>query len=405
VKRYVKALAPQCEANPSGSSWHLGYQLILLGEYYLKTGDRTVIPAMTTLADKTADGQIAGSWGHYMNDTSVGYVQSGQMNSAGVTVFLGLCIARECGITSSEQTFQRALKFFYRMPGHGSICYGDHRSEIYIDTNGRNAAIACAMGILQDDACNKAAEHMAMLVVDSYCEPEAGHTGGGFNVIWRGIGTMFLPDDQQDRHRRHMDELDWFYTLCRLPDGGFKIMPSAPGGATRYTGEDWGYSVGLTYTAPRRNLRMLGGEPTKHSVKRSLPKRIWGAERDLDFFRTDYCEGYGKEVDPPDVIYDKVHKDRNASPSVEYLAKQMRHFSPMFRTWAAQKLVKYKNEEAYKAIEEALQHPDVRVRRASCDAISSYTNWGRRHSQVIPREVVSKRFVPHIEKMLRDPQA
>jgi len=53
----------------------------------------------------------------------------------------------------------------------------------------------------------------------------------------------------------------------------------------------------------------------------------------------------------------------------------------------------------------ALKDADVRVRRAGCDAISSYTNWGRRHSQVIPREVVSKRFVPHLEKMLADPDA
>lgn len=142
VKRFIDSLAAQVKQRPTFSSWHLVYQLMVMGEYYLKTGDRSVLPGMQALADQTAKGQIAGSWGHSMHDLACGYVQSGQMNSAGVTVFLGLVVARECGILPPDKTFEKALHFFYRMPGHGSICYGDHRSEIYIDTNGRNGAIA-----------------------------------------------------------------------------------------------------------------------------------------------------------------------------------------------------------------------------------------------------------------------
>jgi hypothetical protein len=376
---------------------------MVMGEYYLKTGDRSVLPAMQALADQTAKGQIAGSWGHSMHDLACGYVQSGQMNSAGVTVFLGLVVARECGILPPDKTFEKALHFFYRMPGHGSICYGDHRSEIYIDTNGRNGAIACAMSLLPGDCYQRSAQHLSMLIADSYCEPEAGHTGGGFNVIWRGISMQFLPEEQRYRYRRHMDELAWFYELCRLPGGGFKLMPSSPSGATRYTGEDWGISLGMTYTAPRKKLRMLGARPTKYSIQKALPELPWGTPRDLEFLGCQYARGYGSEDDAPHVVYDMVHLD--GKPSVEYCAKQMRHHNPMFRTWAAQRLAKFKNETAYDAIEAALKGPDVRVRRAGCDAISSYTNWGRRHSQVIPREIVSQRFVPHLEKMLADPDA
>jgi len=268
VKKFIDTLAAQAAERPTLSSWHLGYQLMAMGEYYLKTGDKSVLPAMQVLANRTADGQIAGSWGHSMHDRACGYVQSGQMNSAGVTVFLGLVIARECGVLPSDQTFEKALHFFYRMPGHGSICYGDHRSEIYIDTNGRNGAIACAMSLLPEECYQQSAQHISMLVADSYCAPEAGHTGGGFNVIWRGISMQFLPNEHQHRYRHHMEELDWFYELCRLPGGGFKIMPSAPGGATRYTGEDWGISLGMTYTADREQLRMLGAPPTPMATVR-----------------------------------------------------------------------------------------------------------------------------------------
>lgn len=401
VKRYVHAMAKAVEANPTGSSWHLGYQLILMGEYYLRTGDRAVLPAMTKLCARTPEGQIAGSWGHYMDDKSVGYVQSGQMNSAGVTVFLGLAMARECGITVAEDTFMEALKFFYRMPGHGSICYGDHRSEIYADTNGRNAAIACAMALLDGEVYQMSAQHLAMLIADSYYAHEFGHTGGGFNVIWRGIATMFLPENQRHRYRRHMQELAWYYDLCRLPDGSFRILPSP---ATRYSGKDWGFAVGLTYTAPLRNLRITGAPKTRFSAKEPpLPALPWGTVRDTIFLQSDYCKGYGKEVEPPHVIYKKVTGKEKLSP--EYAAKQLRHFNPMIRTWAAYKLAEINTETAYDAIVKALQDPDPRVRRAGCDGISRYTNWGRSHRETIPPAVVSKKFVADIEAMLKDPKA
>ncbi len=401
VKRYVHALAAEAEKNPTTSSWHLGYQLILMGEYYLKTGDRTVLPAMTKLCAKTPEGQIAGSWGHYMDDKAVGYVQSGQMNSAGVTVFLGLALARECGITAAEDTFMKALVFFYRMPGHGSICYGDHRAEIYADTNGRNAAIACAMTLFAGDVYQMSAQHLAMLIADSYYAHEFGHTGGGFNVIWRGIATMLLPEDQRHRYRRHMAELSWYYDLCRLHDGSFRILPSPE---TRYSGKDWGFAMGLTYTAPLRNLRITGAPKTRFSAEPApLPALPWGTARDNVFLQSDYCKGYGQEIDPPHVIFEKVNGKEKLSAA--YAAKQMRHFNPMIRTWAAYKLAELNTGESYAAFAGALKHPDPRVRRAACDGISHYTNWGRTHRETIPRAVVSEKFVPHIEAMLKDSKA
>ena len=401
VRKFVYAMAKQAQANPTGSSWHLGYQLIIMGEYYLRTGDRKVLPAMRVLSAKTLQGQIAGSWGHGMTNTSVGYVQSGQMNSAGVTVFLGLCLARECGITEAKVPFQRAMVFFYRMPGHGSICYGDHRAEIYVDTNGRNEAIACAMSLLDGQVYQMEAKHLAMLVADSYFAPEAGHTGGGFNIIWRGIATVLLGADQQRRYRRHMARMKWYYDLCRLPGGSFKILPSP---ATRYSGDDWGYQVGLTYTAPLHNLRITGAARTEYSVKAPpLPALPWGTPRDKVFLQSDYCKGYGAEDDPPDVIYGKLTGKEPVS--VEYAARQMRHFSPMIRTWASYKLAAVQNDEAYDAIVEALNDADPRVRRAGCDAISGYTNWGRGSFGKIPREVVTAKCMPAIEKMLNDPDA
>ncbi|MFN3168835.1 MAG: DUF6288 domain-containing protein [Phycisphaeraceae bacterium] len=403
VRRFAHMLARETERRPSRSTWHLGYQVIFLCEYYLKTGDETVLAAIRAACDLAAQNQAAGAWGHYMSGLSVGYVQSGLMNSAGVTMFLGMALARECGITVHEQAFQRALRFFYRMPGHGSICYGDHRAEIYIDTNGRNAAIACAFSLFDQQPFESAAQQLAMMVADSYNYHEIGHTGGGFNALWRGIAIVHTPEQEQGRVRRHMRELAWYYDLCRLPAGGFSLLPSPPN-TTRYTGEAWGHGLGLTYTAPLKTLRITGGPRTEHSKPTpKLDPELWGTGRDTAFLQTDHAEGYGEEAEPP---HQTIARLQSREPlSVDDCAKLMRHYNPVIRTFAAARLGKLRSDAAYDAIEAALGHGDPRVRRAGCDAISAYENWRRNGTAGIPRNVVSERFIPHIERMLTDPNA
>ena len=407
IERYAHRLAADVEKNPSGSAWHLGYHLIFLSEYYLKTGDASVIPAIEAGCKKAADGQISGAWGHSTNsNTSVGYVQSGLMNSAGVTLFLGMTVARECGVTVHEEAFQRSLVFFYRMAGHGSICYGDHRAEIYPDTNGRNAAIVCAFSLLDQQPYQAAAENLAMMVADSYKSFEAGHTGGGFNVLWRGVALPHLPDTQMAKHhqREHMEQLAWYYDLTRRHEGGFSMLPSPPA-TTRYSNEPFSRGLGLTYTAPRRTLRITGAPRTKHSKPTpKLSSLPWGSKRDAQFLSSEHATGYGKDTLLAHEIQTLV-ESKEPVP-VRELSRYIRHFNPYIRTRAAWKLSEVKTEEAYKAIEKALQDKDVRVRRAACDAFSGYHHWGRGSVGVgIPRDIVSKRFIPHVEAMLADPEA
>ena len=405
VQRFVQALVTQTLDRPSQSIWNLGYQGILLGEYFLRTGDRQVLPALETICQIAADHQIAGAWAHNATTTAVGYVQSGQMNSAGVTMFQALALARECGVSVSEDAFQRSLVFFYRMVGHGCICYGDHRAEIFADTNGRNACIAAAFALLSEEPYVGGATHLARMVADSYFGHELGHTGGGFNVIWRGIALPLLPQECEPDVRRHMDQLAWYYDLCRRADGGFRLLPSAPSGETRYTGEDWGAALGLTYTAPRRTLRITGAPRTRFSsTTPPLFNLPWGTGRDRQFLDWNHAAGMDSNLPPPHVSYRSL--TGKPAVAVAEAANFLRHYNPVFRTWAAAKLGALRSEEAYAAIETAVRDPDPRVRRAGADAISAYTNWHRSgQGSGIPPEVVSKRFVPSLESMLKDPDA
>ncbi|MCH7227039.1 DUF6288 domain-containing protein [Haloferula sp. A504] len=407
IRHYAKALSKSVENKPSGSTWHLGYHLIFLSEYYLKTGDASVLPAMEAACKVAAEGQVAGAWEHGLSapGTSVGYVQSGLMNSAGVTLFLGMTLARECGITVHEEAWQRSLVFFYRGIGHGSIPYGDHRAEIFPDTNGRNAAIACAMSLLDGEVYQAAAKHLAMMVADSYASFEAGHTGGGFNVLWRGVSLPHLPDTLMgEKHRRnHMRQLAWYYDLCRLPDGGFSLLPSPPA-QTRYASEGWGRGLGLTYTAPLRTLRMTGAPRTQYSKPgQPLPSQPWGTPRDATFLLSTHADGFGQDTVNAHKIQALVESREPVPETI--LFRLMHHFNPYIRTRAARKLGEMNTEAAYEAIGKALAHQDPRVRRAGCDAISQYDNWRRSNTSFISRDIVSQRFVPHLEAMLNDPQA
>ena len=161
--------AAEIRKNAGGHvNWQLGYQGIFLGEYYLRTGDETVLKGIKGICDWAVENQAAGAWGHG-NNPGAGYVQSGLMNHTSVPIVAALILARECGIKFDEDAYVRAVKFMYRMAGHGCVPYGDHRSELgWSNTNGRNAMLACAFSLLDEPRFQKAAEHLATLVADSY---------------------------------------------------------------------------------------------------------------------------------------------------------------------------------------------------------------------------------------------
>ena len=405
VRRQVVPLAEKAQERPTTSNWHLGYQGILLAEYHLRTGDDRVLPGLASLCEQAVAAQAAGAWGHG-GIPGPGYVQSGLMSSAGVPVLTTLLLASECGIDVDRRALLDAVRFFYRMAGHGCVPYGDHRSELWwSNTNGRNGMLACALALSEQRELSLAASHLATLVADSYHQPEFGHTGGGFNVIWRGLASIHVPEERRGHYERQMRELAWYYDLCRQPDGGFSILPTPPDNK-RYQGLGWGTgAIGLTYTAPLRTLRITGAPRSAHSHAVEPFDLDWGTERDQVFLSTADAEGFGEEESDPREVYGRLLGRQKSQSTVEFEAKHLRHYSPLVRSWAARALASRNDEAARTALGVAASHPDPRVRRAAFDGLSGYDNWSRPMRGRIPAEEVSRLAMPAIARTLDDPEA
>jgi len=395
----VKAMVDRNSPDKAGShTWNNGYAGILIAEYYLRTGDKGALPRLKSICVDAKERQSWGGWCHWDGPVP-GYVQGGLMNPAGVQVLSTLILAKECGVEVDQGTFDRALTFFYRFAGHEAVPYGDHRTEGWLSGNGKNGMLAGALSLLDGKAYQMAAQTMSLDMADSYRWLGAGHASSFGDHIWRGLGSVHVPQDKQDHYRLSMDKLTWYYDLSRRPNGGFGLLNLGAG-----VGDDvgWGHGLALAYTAPRKTLRITGVPHTKYSQKVQAPELPWGRPRDLEFLRTDYCEGFGKEEMEPHEIYDKLGDAYN-SPKEKvnkaFCVKMMRHYNPTARRQAGAALARL---GATDEIAQALQDQDARVRRAGLEAVTGYRCWWGGGTASVPPAVVSQKYLPSILKILKD---
>ena len=419
IERYALALA---EKNCGRSTWHLGYSGIFLGEYYLATGDRRVLPALKARCDALKSGQYYGGWGHNVDNCNPGYVTGGLLNAAGDQALTTLVLSRECGVAVDEKTYDNALRLFFRFAGRGGVPYGDHHPELWWSSNGKNGGLASALTLLPHKKFQAGAQLLALSETDTYWGCEGGHGSCFGNQTWRNIVDALVPPEHMESWRRHKDKMIWFYELSRMPGGGFRT-PWFPGHGT--IGKAPLHQTGLiamAYTAHLKNLRICGKPRTRFSV----PHRPTAVEASLstdDFHRTDFIEGAVIGEQPHEIaaafmtLYNadgsvlsttanaEKNDARKKRMPASWYAKLMRHYSPTVRDWAAHGLG-FLGEEAIPEIRTALASKDGRLRVAGLDAISCTGGWGigRTTSKITP-EMIREHFLPQIIAPLKDPAA
>ena len=323
---------------------------IACGEYYLRTGDASVLPILQHYCDDAKARQKFGrGWTHWGQEVNPGYVAGGLMNPAGAQVLTTLLLGKECGVKVDEETLLGALRFFYRFAGHGTVAYGDHRGEGGLGSNGKDGMIAAAMQIAtgaQGDVTiyQQARRYLAMSMIDSYPLLVMGHGDDGRgDGIWRGITTAYLMKDKPALYRESMDRLTWWHDLSREPGGSIGIATLAWGDGKIGSS---GPGMGVSYTAPLQTLRITGAPRSKFSKDYKLPENLWGTSADRAFLLINHHPkyfDYGPD-EPAHVpfhalggAYHKPEKDLNSLPR-ETLLKNIYHRNNMIRTQAGKAL-------------------------------------------------------------------
>ena len=361
--------------------WYAGYGGIGLCEYYLRTGDASVIPLIEKNADYLRRNMYNGGW-NQRGGVNFSY---GHLNAAGVPSTTFLLLARECGAKVDESTLQESLKHFYRFAGHGNVAYGDGLPETGFVDNGKTGKLAFQMAAAatltpegEKSVYARARDISAVKGFYSTSWMLHGHTGGGIGEIWRSASMGLMHDKKPVKYREFMDNRQWFYELSRRFDGSMGIVSATFGYGNQYDDPPgWGIGLAMSYTIPRKTLRITGAPATKFSKPYQLPKRPWGTEADEAFYSlTSTADKSGKI---PDWDHEKLATDASApigrrlnAPDVtdEVLLRYTRHPDQGVREMAAQAIGR---KEGDRLIIELLKDKDPRVRQAGIVAITTRT--------------------------------
>jgi hypothetical protein len=358
-----------------GSPWAIGYGGLALCEYYLRTGDAEVLPAIQARADNMIGIETFGGWAGRGPLAAVTYGGGGgHLNAGGTAVVTFLMLAKECGAQIPDASLNRILTHFYRFVGRGNNPYGNNKPEGGYTDNGKNGnlafAMAAAASLTPDGEKSIYADARDVNARFSFYSTSYmlhGHTGGGIGEIWRSAAMGLLYGKSPNQYREFMDHRKWHYELSRRFDGTFGIL-----GGLRYDTTSWGAGYALTYTIPRKTLRISGAPPTKFSKLYQLPERPWGTAADDDFVNPGPAAlnegivfGISDETlaGNASMAMNKLLGDGNVD--FDTMIRFLHHPDYMIRVLASRSLAKFPPESAAKF----LASKDARVRRAALDGM------------------------------------
>ncbi|MBT3294841.1 MAG: hypothetical protein HN383_06190 [Verrucomicrobia bacterium] len=407
VKEYF-ANFPKDLSKIGDHTWNNGYNGIACAEYYLRTGDKAVLPILQYYCDNAKERQYFGcGWQHWGRGIHPRYVAGGLMNPAGAQVLTTLLLGKVCGVNVDDDTLLGALKFWYRFVGHGTVPYGDHRGEGGLGSNGKDGMSAAAMRIAaraKHGAANyeRAMKHLSMATLTSYPSLVRGHADEGRgDGIWRGVASAIMLDYKPKAYHAVMNDLRWWYDLSRRPSGAVGMATNP-----RFDDEGSGAGVALAYTAPLKALQITGAPRSRYAVDFDLPTLIWGNEADLAFLSIENGKGFRKQgkEDPihiPFFRYGSAYSKAEAFSQVprEDMLKNVCHKRYVIRAQAAKAL---REVGAFDELTKLLDDGDPRMRRAALDGMIDYRYWFHLGKQPMKPEQFTPGMIESVTQMLKD---
>ncbi len=411
MKKFVADYKKPAEGNET-YPWFAGYTGPGFCEYYLRTGDASVLPAIKDMADSLSRTIYNGSW-MGRGGAAYGYMGGGHLNAASLHAATFLLLARECGVEIDEHTLQTTLAHFYRFAGHGNVAYGDHLPEGGFTGNGKTEGMAFTMQAAanlhpdgeksvyakaRDISANKAFYNTSWLF--------HGHTGGGIGELWKGRAMGLVREKRPEPYRSFMNERLWMYELARTHQGAFGWVSdwNVSYTDTGIEKRGWGAYVPLIYTLPRKALRLHGAPPTKYSHTHKIPDRPWGNKADEIFLSLEpgeYLPGKRQDVSkerlPTDASKPVLARLRDPGVADEVILMYAYHFEHGIRAIAASAI---NNHARFHLVPQLLKSPDPRARRTALDSI----NASDKKSADFPDEKLTPEIFQLIGAMIDNPE-
>ncbi len=364
-------------------NWHKGYLGPGVCEYYLRTGDASVLPVIKQMTEELRVNMFSGGWStrdkpaHFTYSTG-----SGQVHAGGVQCMVFLLMAKLCGVEVDQYMFDQAWSQFYRFAGHGNVAYGNGTPEGGFRDNGKTSGLALALGAAalidpagEQSVYAKARDNSAMKAFYATNWFHAAHTGGGLGEIWHHSAISQMREKRPQQYRSYLDTRRWVMDLSRRFDGSIGIA----GMDDRYdrsASEDvmaWGTYFALTYTYPRKQLQLFGAPRSKWAKSMSLP-RPWGNLADDQFHAIEPIAGGPLTLD--ELLKEKVETHASsavfakfADPNLpdETLFKYLHHPEYDLRSSAMDQVTKRGRVEL---IVPLLKSDDARLRQAGLLALT-----------------------------------
>ncbi|ADB15857.1 protein of unknown function DUF303 acetylesterase putative [Pirellula staleyi DSM 6068] len=291
VERNVKYHCGVTKAKDLGlPNWYYMSTAIVLSEYHLATGDRSVLPDLQKVHDLMAKGQYLhmsqinpqakkshpdsfpkgpqdshGGWGH--NPGFEGYGPIAMLTGQGA---LSYSLMHRCGITIDRMNHDAAYDFLKRGTGeNGYVWYGDQKGggpDNWADMGRTGAAgIANFLSPYNGNAYRERALSHAKVIG---AHPQSFPDTHGSPMMGMAYTALAASVDA-DSFRKLMDANRWWFTLAHCTDGSFYYQPNRD---NSYYGSDsrtLASSVtAFILTIPKRGLVMTGKE------ERGVPKPV-----------------------------------------------------------------------------------------------------------------------------------
>lgn len=382
--------------------WHNGLQGMAACEYYLRTGDRTVMPLIDAICEAARKYQVHGGWSHWAQGVNPQYTAGGLMNAAGIQNLTTLLLAKQCGATVNPQALNAALSFFYRFAGHANVPYGDHRPEGgYGSNNGKTEMLALAMAAaaraVNGEVYAMARDKCAQTALYNYPHILRGHTGGN-GAKWHGIAAALMAEKNPALYRQQLRNTLWFVELSRRHNGAMGASLTG-----RYDQLNDGCATALMLTAPRKQLQLFGAPRSPYAKPFRLLPQPWGRPADLVFLGLDGGPGYSGSADAPHIERDAISELDGTG-----LRRVAAHPEHVYRETAADAM---REKGLYPLIEELLESDDPLARHTACMAINTFEPWGlrfhigTRSRRSIAPETFTPRMFEALMAIITDPSS